>query len=70
MKILLGIAFIILSAASCNTTSLQPIATLDKMVTDDRVAGEWNGPKGNFLVEPLKKVRCTPNCRNPFFAGN
>lgn len=55
MKILLGIAFIILSAASCNTTSLQPIATLDKMVTDDRVAGEWNGPKGNFLVEPLKK---------------
>jgi hypothetical protein len=40
--------------SSC-VTSLQPLVTYDKVITDDRIAGKWKTDDGEFKVQPFLK---------------
>lgn len=43
---------IITTFTSCVTT-LQPLATIDKMITDQRITGNWSSNEGDFSIVPF-----------------
>lgn len=49
---LFAIAAIIIFLPSCITT-LQPLATEDRMITDSRLTGTWNSAEGEMRIEPV-----------------
>lgn len=54
--IFLSISLITLFCQSCITT-LQPLVTADKIITDERIGGTWNSREGDMLIEPASVSR-------------
>jgi hypothetical protein len=53
--ILLHIAALLVILASSCVTSLQPLVTVDKMITDDRMVGTWAGNNKTIRIERMLK---------------
>jgi hypothetical protein len=53
-SVLIVTGIVCLLFSSC-VTSLQPLVTYDKVITDDRLAGKWKTNDGEFKVQPFFK---------------
>jgi hypothetical protein len=47
-------ALLVILGSSC-VTSLQPLVTADKMITDDRIVGIWTGNNNTFRIERMQR---------------
>jgi hypothetical protein len=53
MKKIIIAAFICLALSSCVTT-LHPLVTYDKVITDNRLTGKWKNATQEFIVQPFR----------------
>ena len=54
MKKIIVAGFICLALSACVTT-LHPLVTYDKVITDERLAGKWTSDDREFIVQQFYK---------------